>query len=378
MSGGVDSSVSAALLKYGGFSARGGPAVGRDVIGVFMKCWNENDELTLGQCTAVDDEYNARRVAGHLGIPFYSFNFIDEYKTRVVDYFVREYAAGRTPNPDVMCNKEIKFGIFFEKVMGEMGADFMATGHYARISTNSKSNTNKRLDEPQVSRFVNSQRSRYSLMKASDGNKDQSYFLYRVSSEKLARTIFPIGEYEKPQVREMAREFGLPNSERPDSQGICFIGEIKVRDFLKHYIPDSPGPIINHKGETIGTHDGLHLYTIGQRKGIGIGGGLAYYVTAKDYKTNTLLVAFEYDDKLKEGECMVEDLHWIGDAPKFPLHVNGKLRYRQPDQGMTLYKEGDKARAVFDSPQRAVTPGQSAVFYQGEECLGGGTICGKV
>ena len=370
MSGGVDSSVSAALLKkatpnnfeklFGRPTPKG--FRGYDVTGIFMKCWSEEEVLNpkgapLGRsvCTAVEDEYEARKVAAHLGIPFYTFDLVKEYKERVADYFVSEYAKGRTPNPDVMCNKEIKFGIFFEKVIKEMGADFVATGHYGQIEASGGG---------------------YKLLQGKDPNKDQSYFLYRIGQEHLAKTLFPVGGIEKPQVRELAREFNLPNAERKDSQGLCFIGKVKVQDFLQHYIPNNPGPIVDHRGVIVGEHEGLHLYTIGQRKGIGIGGGVPYYVVDKERETNTLHVAFEYDEALKAKECKVEDVHWISDtAPELPLQCDVRIRYRQARQKATITSLNEsRLQLLFDEPQRAVTSGQSAVFYLGEECLGGGII----
>ena len=341
LSGGVDSAVSAALLKRDGF----------DVTAVFMKCWDDPD-MKFG-CTAEEDEREARRVAAHLDIPLYTFDLVEEYREHVIDYFVGEYARGRTPNPDIMCNKEIKFGAFFKKATEDMGADYVATGHYARIS----------------SAVVGLQ-----LLKGKDANKDQSYFLYRLGQEHLKKTLFPIGEYDKPEVRELAREFGLPNAERSDSQGICFMGKISIQDFLKEYIPSKSGPIVTHEGKNIGEHEGLHLYTIGQRRGINVGGGIPYYVASKDYKSNTLHVAYEHDESLFAQEAYLEDMHWIGEPLLFPAKKQVKIRYRQADQSATFIQEGDRILVQFDIPQRAVTSGQSAVLYSGEQCLGGGII----
>jgi len=349
MSGGVDSSVSAALLQKAGY----------DVTGVFMKCWDDPN-MKFG-CTAEEDEREARRVAAHLGVPIYTFDFVKEYHERVIDYFVREYARGRTPNPDIMCNKEIKFGIFFDKAIHELGADFVATGHYARLRREFLISNFKFLK-----RFV--------LLKGKDPNKDQSYFLYRLGQAQLKKTLFPIGGYTKQEVRELARSFELPNAERPDSQGICFMGKISVQEFLEEYILGKPGDIVTHERRTIGEHEGLHRYTIGQRRGINVGGGIPYYVVSKDYTTNTLHVAYEHDERLLSQHATLEDMHWIGKAPSLPAKMRAKIRYRQEDQDVSLAETEGRLVATFMNPQRAVTPGQSAVLYDGEQCLGGGII----
>ncbi len=252
MSGGVDSSVSAALLEKEGW----------DVTGVFMKCWSQ-DEAKGGVCTAEEDERYARMAAAKIGIPFYSVDLIKEYKQKVVDYFTAEYAAGRTPNPDVMCNREIKFGVFYDWAIKEFGADYVATGHYARIAPLS---LRRRGEGGEVVK----------LLKGKDPNKDQSYFLWAVEREKFRNVLFPVGEYVKIEVRKMAQKFGLPNAQRPDSQGICFIGKVQVGAFLRQYLSDTPGAILDAQGRTIGEHNGLHFYTIGQRQGINIGGGPPY------------------------------------------------------------------------------------------------------
>ena len=337
MSGGVDSSVSAALLKEAGY----------DVTGVFMKCWDDPDQK-FG-CTTEEDEREARRAAAHLDIPIYTFDFVAEYREHVIGYFVREYARGRTPNPDIMCNKEIKFGIFFTRAIKELGALFVATGHYARIKDGK-------------------------LLKGKDSGKDQSYFLYRLEQRHLQKTLFPIGEYEKLEVRELACSFGLPNAERPDSQGICFMGKISVQDFLEEYIPAKPGAIITAEGKNIGEHEGLHRYTLGQRRGINVGGGIPYYVVSKDYTTNTLHVAYEHDEQLLSQHASLEDIHWISGAPSLPAKMCAKIRYRQADQDMRLTESDGHLVATFAEPQRSITPGQSAVLYDGEQCLGGGVI----
>lgn len=350
MSGGVDSSVSAALLRKRGF----------DVTGVFMKCWQDDVGFTkphIGQCTAEEDERYARMAAAKIGIPFYSVDLVKEYKKRVVEYFVSEYKAGRTPNPDVMCNKEIKFGMFYDMVTEEFGADYVATGHYARVSR---------------------ARGSIKLLKGKDPNKDQSYFLWAVTREKFKNILFPVGGYLKPKVRMIAREFGLPNAERKDSQGICFIGNVHVGKFLRNYIDDKPGEIMSQSGEKVGTHEGLHLFTVGQRKGIHIGGGLPYYVAQKKYETNTLLVVREYDEALFKKNLVASSLNWMSKAPRFPYRCKIKIRYRDADRDAIIKKEERELgniRVEFDEPQRAVTPGQSVVFYRGEELVGGGIIC---
>jgi len=391
MSGGVDSSVTAALLKYGGFPAQGGQASGWDVTGVHIKMWSDPEI----PCNFKRDRDDAIRVAAHLGIPFETWDFTKEYREEVVDYMIHEYREGRTPNPDVMCNRHIKFGAFLERAL-ERGADAVATGHYVRLSTNNESITNKRIiNNP---KFANSQHIRYSLMKAKDKNKDQSYFLWTLTQKQLKHCLFPIGEYAKPEVRRLAKKFGLPTAEKEESQGICFIGEINLNQFLKKYIPVSHGRVFTTSGKDIGEHEGLQFYTIGQREGLGIGGGIPYYVASKDFSTNTLVVAEgPYDEGLFRSEIGVSDVHWIsGQAPELPFQCEARIRYRQPLQTCTVRivrdvrsvgderfeqakrsnKQSDRTvlTVSFDSSQRAVTPGQSIVFYAGEEMIGGGII----
>ncbi|MDP3003918.1 MAG: tRNA 2-thiouridine(34) synthase MnmA [Candidatus Azambacteria bacterium] len=349
MSGGVDSSVAALLLKN----------KGNDVIGVYMKGWSLTD------CAAKDAE-DARRVAGVLNIPFYVFNFEDEYKKAVVDYMISGYASGITPNPDVMCNREIKFGLFLKKSL-QLGADYIATGHYVRLAGNK-------------------------LLQAKDLNKDQSYFLWTLTQEQLKHCLFPIGDYTKPQARALAKKYGLPTAEKPDSQGVCFVGEIDVAEFLKEKLGKNPGPIKTIDNKTIGTHDGAIFYTIGQRKGIGIKGSLPgeqgkiYYVAAKNVNTNILWVAEGESQKLFSKELITKDINWIsGSAPKLPLKCLARIRYRQPLQDCTINSSTHQLKVLFNVPQRAITPGQSAVFYKmdgsafakasaGKEMLGGGII----
>ncbi|MDO8655134.1 MAG: tRNA 2-thiouridine(34) synthase MnmA [bacterium] len=335
MSGGVDSSVAAALLKKAGF----------EVIGMFMKCWSA--ELSLA-CTSKDDERMARLAASHLNIPFYSVNFIEEYKKRVVDYLLEGYRKGITPNPDAMCNKEIKFGLFFEKAM-QLGAQYVATGHYARIQDGK-------------------------LLEAVDKEKDQSYFLSFVNQSVLSRVLFPIGEYTKPQVRELARKFGLPNAERKDSQGICFVGEVDVVDFLKQYLPVKQGNIVDAQGTVLGTHEGAQYYTIGQRKGIGLGGG-PYYVIQKDIDRNVLVVSKD-EEGLYRKEMMLRDMNWLSENEETsPISVDARIRYRQQLAPAQLSKTEDNVyKLTFQSPQRAITPGQVAALYKDTQLIAGGVI----
>lgn len=330
MSGGVDSSVAAALLKRAGF----------EVVGVFMKNW------TGPTCTAAEDFESAASAAAAIGTPLYSWNFEDEYRTRVFDYMLREYRAGRTPNPDVMCNKEIKFGVFFDRAIAA-GADWVATGHYARTN-------------------------RGRLFAGVDKNKDQSYFLWTLTQMHLARTLFPVGAYTKPKVRRLARKFGLPNADRKDSQGLCFVGKVDFREFLSAYVPARPGAFVAADGRVLGEHRGIEYYTVGQRHGIGIGGGTPYYVAAKDAGRNTVLLAEgERDPSLWRGELFAEDLYFIRGVPRFPFACRARIRYRQSLQPCVVEASG---RVVFDAPQRAVASGQSVVFYRGDEVLGGGII----
>ena len=344
MSGGVDSSVTVALLKEQGY----------DVVGVHIKMWSDPSI----PCNFKEDRYDAMRAAEKIGIPFQTWDLTEEYRTAVVEYMIREYAAGRTPNPDVMCNRHVKFGVFLRRAL-EAGADFVATGHYARIR--------------------NQESGIRSLDAARDKNKDQSYFLWTLGQEQLKHCLFPIGEYTKPEVREIARKFSLPTAEKKDSQGICFIGEIDLNAFLKKHIPMRPGLIVTTAGRIVGEHDGLAFYTIGQREGLGIGGGIPYYVAAKDATANTLVVAEgPYDKNLFRQELAVMDVNWISGSapPSGGFRCEARIRYRQPLQKCTVNLQPTtyKLQTIFDEPQRAVTPGQSIVFYRGEEMLGGGII----
>jgi tRNA-specific 2-thiouridylase len=344
MSGGVDSSVAALLLKKQGY----------DVIGLFMKNWDDTDEN--GVCTATEDYNDVIRVANQIGIPYYAVNFEKEYWDKVFTYFLDEYKAGRTPNPDVMCNKEIKFKAFLEHAM-TLGADYVATGHYARV----------------VHRDCH-----YRMLRGVDDNKDHTYFLNQLSESQLSKVLFPLGELEKPRVREMAREAELATAHKKDSTGICFIGERDFKEFLSQYLPAQPGEMRTFTGEVKGRHEGLMYYTIGQRQGLGIGGpGGPWFVAGKDLEQNVLYVVDGFHHPhLYSEELVAEDVNWIhGQPADEPISCTAKFRYRQKDHRVTVYPNDDGTLNVrFDNPQRAVTPGQSVVFYDGEECLGGGTI----
>ncbi|CDZ74624.1 tRNA-specific 2-thiouridylase MnmA 1 [Peptoniphilus sp. ING2-D1G] len=344
MSGGVDSSVAALLLKEQGY----------DVTGVFMKNWSEEDED--GVCTAQDDYLDVIRVANQLNIKYYTVNFEKEYKDRVFSYFLDEYKKGRTPNPDVMCNTEIKFKAFLDFAMA-FECDYIAMGHYARTKT---------------------ENGKTYLLKGIDPNKDQSYFLSRVTQEALSKTLFPIGELKKEEVREIAEQNDLATAHKRDSTGICFIGERDFNKFLDKFLYTKPGDIYSSEGEYLGKHSGLIHYTIGQRKGIGLGGmgnGEPFFVADKDLKNNRLIVAQGIKNKaLYKKETMLEDPFFITDIPEFPLKCSGKIRYRAKDENMTIYKEQDRLRAVFDNPLKGVTPGQVLVLYDRDVCLGSGII----
>ena len=343
ISGGVDSAVAALLLKRRG----------HEVTGLFMKNWEEDD--SAGRCGAAEDLKIARAVCDHLGIPLKTVNFSTEYWDRVFSYFLAEYRAGRTPNPDVLCNKEIKFKAFLDHALA-LGAEYIATGHYARVDNHA---------------------GRFRLLKARDINKDQSYFLYLLGQESLAHTLFPIGELAKPEVRRLAQEAGLPNYDRQDSTGICFIGERDFKSFLARYLPAQAGEMRTLAGLLKGKRDGVVYYTIGQRHGLGIGGeGEAWYVVGKDVANNILYVEQGEQHPALFSEALIAgQLHWIGAEPlPWPRKLRAKTRYRQPDQDCTVAPHDKGLRVMFDNPQRAVTPGQSVVFYDSGECLGGGII----
>lgn len=348
MSGGVDSSVTALILHEQGF----------DVAGVFMKNWDEDDGTEF--CTAAADLADAQRVCDRLGIPLGTVNFASEYWDYVFELFLLDYAAGRTPNPDVLCNKEIKFKAFLTYAQ-DLGADLIATGHYAQIQITDGG---------------------YRLLKSADQGKDQSYFIYTLDQNQLSRTLFPIGGMTKPEVRQIAAKNGFENARKKDSTGICFIGERRFRAFLERYLPAQPGEIQTPNGDVIGEHDGLMYYTLGQRQGLGIGGlreaaQQPWYVLRKDLESNVLIVGQGHDHPLLFARALqAGTLDWVnGQALTLPVRCAAKIRYRQPDQACIVepLDEG-RCRVIFDQPQRAVTPGQSVVFYQGVECLGGGII----
>jgi len=361
MSGGVDSSVSAVLLQQAGFK----------VEGLFMKNWEEDDGTEY--CTAMDDLADAQAVCDKIGMKLHTANFAMEYWDRVFEHFLAEYKAGRTPNPDILCNKEIKFKAFLDYAL-TLGADYIATGHYTRRSVNY---TNAEGDEVAQ------------LLRGLDNNKDQSYFLHAVGGDKIAKTLFPVGELEKPVVRQIAEEHDLATAKKKDSTGICFIGERRFKDFLQQYLPAQKGEILTDDNKVIGTHDGLMYYTLGQRGGIGIGGvkdrvEAPWFVLAKDLEKNRLIVGQGHEHPmLMSNELKAYKLDWIDGLPPADvfsaegLACMEKSRYRQPDQACRVFAtnaDGSEVRVIFDEPQRAVTPGQSAVFYIDEVCLGGGVI----
>lgn len=353
MSGGVDSSVAAWLLLEQGFQ----------VEGLFMKNWEEDDGTEY--CTALTDLADAQQVADRLGIRLHTANFAAEYWDRVFAHFIAEYSAGRTPNPDILCNKEIKFRAFLDYALS-LGADFIATGHYASRG------------ETRASAGV----AFTELCKGADPNKDQSYFLHAVSGRQIAKTLFPLGNMLKPDVRAIAATQGFANHAKKDSTGICFIGERRFKDFLQQYIPAQPGDIVTEDGNIIGQHQGLMYYTMGQRQGIGIGGlknadESPWYVLQKDLSDNRLIVGQGNDNpRLFSRKLTAPYIEWgMGFAPTLPLQCMAKTRYRQPDQHCTVHAIDNNGVAVtFEEPQRSVTPGQYVVFYQGEICLGGGVI----
>ena len=360
MSGGVDSSVTALLLSAQGGSAPGGKKY--DVVGIFMRSYN------IDGCAETDAE-DARRVAGKLSIPFYVWDFEEEYKKKVVDYMVEGYRKGLTPNPDVMCNKEIKFGLFLEKAL-KFGADYVATGHYVRLglSTNSESIANLRIKN---SKFVNSKIIRYSLMVAKDKNKDQSYFLWILNQKQLKHCLFPIGNYQKSEVRAIAKKAGLSTAEKKDSQGICFLGKVTLADFLGSYLPAKRGAVLNIAGKVIGKHSGAHFFTIGQRHGLASGDwkrtpgtSKPFYVSEKNVRKNTIVVAEgENDESLFKKEVKLTDINKITNF-KLPISVMARVRYRQPVFKASLEQgKGKGLKLVFGKPQKFVAAGQSAVFY---------------
>ncbi len=353
MSGGVDSSVSAYLLQQQGYK----------VTGLFMKNWEEDDDTEY--CSAAADLADAQAVCDKLGIELLTINFAAEYWDNVFEHFLEEYKAGRTPNPDILCNKEIKFKAFLEYAAEDLGADYIATGHYVRR------------------RDINGTTQ---LLRGLDSNKDQSYFLYTLSHDQVAQSLFPVGELEKPEVRRIAEQLGLITAKKKDSTGICFIGERKFRDFLARYLPAKPGPIMTVDGQEIGQHDGLMYHTLGQRKGLKIGGTREgsdepWYVVDKDVENNILIVAQGHEHpRLMSAGLIAQQLDWVSREPLTqPMRCVVKTRYRQEDIPCTVTPlSDDKISVRFDNPVAAVTPGQSAVFYQDEVCLGGGVIEARI
>lgn len=338
LSGGVDSSVTAALLKEQGY----------DVTGVYMKNWSQ--DLPGMPCPWKEDFQDAKRVAVQLDIPFKMFDFQKEYRQNVVDYMLAEYQAGRTPNPDIMCNQEVKFKLFLEACLAD-GADLIATGHYAR-TTDGK------------------------LLRAKDDNKDQTYFLYRVTEDALRHTLFPLGDLTKPEVRKLAQKFGLVTASKKESMGICFVGKVGIRDFLEYELgAQQPGDIVDDQGKIIGTHDGAIYYTIGQRHGLDVGGGLPYYVTGKDMDKNKVYVTTRLDDRnLWTSQLNLFDVHWINHSPKSDLPVMVRTRHRAPLVSARIVLDGKSVSLKLDDDVRAATAGQSAVVYLDQQVLGGGII----
>ena len=346
MSGGVDSSVAALLLKQQGYN----------VIGLFMNNWEEKDEC--GACTGEEDFADVRRVANKIGIPYYSVNFAKEYWDRVFTYFLNEYSAGRTPNPDVLCNREIKFKDFKQEAM-KLGADFIATGHYCDILHDGDT---------------------HYLLKAKDKNKDQTYFLNQLSQSQLDKVLFPLGKLDKSEVRKIAEENGLATATKKDSTGICFIGERNFRKFLLNYIPAKKGKIMTYDKQVLGEHLGLMYYTIGQRRGLNIGGqkednGGRWFVIEKDLKNNILYVAHGNEDRLYSKGLILKEVNWIPNKPKEKtFDCTAKFRYRQEEQECTVFIKDNFVEVLFKEKQRAITEGQFAVFYKNDLCLGGGVI----
>ena len=348
MSGGVDSSVAAYLMHR----------EGHEVIGVFMNNWDEQDDS--GVCTSERDWADVREVCDVIGIPYYAVNFAAEYRERVFSHFLAEYRKGRTPNPDVLCNREIKFNVFLDFAK-KLGAEALVTGHFANIGRDG---------------------AEYTLLRAADENKDQTYFLYMIGQPALSMARFPLGGMLKSEVRAIAREAGIPVSEKKDSTGVCFIGERNFKRFLSEYLPAQPGDMVTRSGEVVGRHDGLMYYTLGQRRGLGIGGGgngQRGFVIGKDLERNRLVVSQGEDDALFARAATGSEATWLAGRPPVEpgeaLSCQVRLRHRQPLQGCRLTLDGaGGVRMAFDAPQRAVTPGQSAVFYLDQVCLGGAIV----
>ncbi|MDF1498477.1 MAG: tRNA 2-thiouridine(34) synthase MnmA [Patescibacteria group bacterium] len=390
MSGGVDSSVAAALLKEQDY----------EVVGVFMHFWHDTidknktiDMRIENRCCSREAEESARKVAQKLGIKFYAINVSKEFKKAVVDYFLDEYNSGRTPNPCIECNRHIKFGIMIDKALA-LGADYVATGHYVRLQ-NVIARESQQLKQFRhcaqriklrdcfvafsLTAFAQAPRNdnvNFRLLKAKDENKDQSYFLYTLNQKKLARCLFPVGDYEKQEIRKLAKKFNLKIVDKKESQEICFIQSKYYGDFLRKYLKLVPGKIVNKNGDILGEHKGLPLYTIGQRRDIGIGGTGPYYVIGINRRKNNLIVSNEKDDKsIYSKNLTVKKINWIsGKIPKLPFKMKAKVRYRMDSEFAVIDKIKEKYEVKFSKPQRAIMPGQSIVFYKGNETLGGGII----
>ncbi len=343
MSGGVDSSVAALLLKQQGY----------DVVGLFMKNWEETDDN--GCCTAEEDYKDVMRVCAKLDIPYYSVNFSKQYMDNVFKHFISEYEKGRTPNPDVLCNREVKFKPFLDYAF-QIGADYIATGHYAKVEH--KDGVSK-------------------LMLAVDQNKDQTYFLNQLSEKQIEKVLFPLGDLPKPEVRKIAEKYGLATAEKKDSTGVCFIGERNFRQFLANYIPMKPGNIIDLEGNVVGRHDGVYYYTVGQRRGLGIGGeGERWFVVDKNIKTNELIVSHGEPDILFSNGLQMDEFNFISFTPTSEFTARARIRHRQPLQNCTVFYDNatGKMTVKFENKQRAIAVGQYCVLYVGEQCIGGGVI----
>jgi tRNA-specific 2-thiouridylase len=366
MSGGVDSSVTAALLKQQGY----------DVTGVYMKNWSQ--DLPGMVCPWKQDYQDAKRVAVQLGIPFKMYDFETEYRQRVVDYMLAEYQAGRTPNPDIMCNQEVKFKLFLETCLSD-GADMIATGHYARVVRNEERRTKNEEGRPSSS-FDVLRSNAAQLHVAANAEKDQTYFLYRVTEEALSRSLMPLGGFTtKAEVRTVAKELGLATAAKKDSQGICFVGKVGIKDFLLHELGEQPhGRIVDQNGATVGEHDGAIFYTIGQRHGLQVGGGLPFYVVGKDMSTNEVYVTTDLQDsRLWRKDLRLTDLHWINEPPEQGKTYQVRLRYRAPLVTCEINLEDGPigtARIKLHEDVRAITPGQSAVIYDVDRVAGGGIV----
>ncbi len=377
MSGGVDSSLAAALLQKQGY----------DVTGVYMKNWTQ--DLPGMVCPWADDLADAKRVAVQLNIPFKVFDFQKEYKQKVVDYMIAEYQAGRTPNPDIMCNQEVKFKVFLDAALAD-GADMIATGHYARVSRQPRVadflHHGESSGTPEMSELSDVQKSDrprgvVTLNTAADAAKDQTYFLYRITQAALQKTLLPLGDMTKPEVRAKAAQLGLATAAKKDSQGICFVGKVGIKDFLQQYVTAEPGDIIDKTtGKVIGQHEGAIFYTFGQRHGLGVGGGLPYYVVAKDVAKNIVYVTTNLNDNsLWRDGLHLNQLHWINDPPKAGGHYKVRTRYRAPlvDCEISPGTDGTMTLHLKD-PERAITPGQSAVLYDGDRVVGGGIVAATI